>query len=311
MSAVKEVEGKKFEEIVLVCDKQDTFLINAVQKLYPQVSCILRENMGYHNAFQAISNHRSYGKGTLFIMMCGVITALKFSDEPECRQLGCFGRNFRNYSLVEEDADAIFAHLMNYASCLRLEVEANKCDAIIFTELFPPHLVCFELSNIQAHFKTSGHQIQQHSNEVHIQLERELGDALEMFNEWVVQDLDERGFSQCSMGSCFMRSLSNGKVLFDVSFTMNGRTLSRKSFAMRRKRVLKTLSEMLRYGANSDSALEDTKTEVSTEADENEEANSQIDSLERKSIGTVFETLSAQKVSDFDCKAYLSFSNVN
>ncbi|KAK7082824.1 hypothetical protein SK128_019256 [Halocaridina rubra] len=223
----------KLNHIVLLTDMMDMFLQDRLKK-FVKVSFIHRQNLGYHNALHLITDHEWYGKGTLFVMMCGVTTAVRFVKQENCGDF-CWMSLLERYSLVSSKTTDISNHLKESALLLRKDVEENKTDKIIFLGLLPIQLAAFDTYLLGRHFEITGHSVPHLHHRLYSEHQGVLCRSLGIFNKWVEADRNGIGYECWNLvDEPFMYySARYQKMIFTVGTEPDGRVLSYQDFKKR------------------------------------------------------------------------------
>ncbi|XP_063615435.1 uncharacterized protein LOC134788473, partial [Penaeus indicus] len=208
------MEQEKFtlKKIVLICDQQDSLL----SRLHlSHVSILYRNNLDFRFDRGFIETCRSYQKGTLFVMMSGVSTAINLKPDRQCRYFGCLPA-FKRVELQRDTDSRLYQFLVSRAKMLREHIAGNSNKyKVLFTDLLPLQLDVIERSNALSHMRTSGHVIPILPEISYLVENVCLTGAVERFNSWAREDAAAQGFQEWS---CIEK-------IRKPQYASNGRTL--------------------------------------------------------------------------------------
>lgn len=202
------------EKIVLLIDRQDAYLKSFY---YPNVSHIYDNKLNFENAFPMIKKTASVYKNTLFVMLCGTMSALKREINKECHLFLC-KEPLYNYSLQDFRALNPQDHLINEAKALRKKITAmENCD-IIFSGMLPVKIDRAEAYEAERHYSQTGHQVKISSSRCE-GLYNGLCAGLREFNKWAKEDATLLGFPNWSLVDVHTPDVSSAPENSDQYYT--------------------------------------------------------------------------------------------
>lgn len=182
------------EKIVLLIDRQDTYLKSFY---YPNVFHIYDNKLNFGNAFSMIKNNENFNKNTLFVMLCGTMSALKQEINQECHLFLCKELLY-NYFLQDFKAPSLHEHLVSEAKALRERIATLENCNIIFAGLLPVKIERAEAYEAERHYNQTGHKVRVNSNKCE-DLYSGLCAELNKFNKWAKEDAELLGFPNWSL----------------------------------------------------------------------------------------------------------------
>ncbi|KAK8375481.1 hypothetical protein O3P69_008369 [Scylla paramamosain] len=183
------------EKIVLLIDRQDAYLRSFS---FSNVHQIYDPKLNFGNAFDLITKTLpAFQKNTLFVMLCGTMSALRQVINEKCFLFQC-KEPLYNYTLQEFKAPSLDEFLISEAKNLRKNIiEMNNCD-VIFTGVLPVRINCAERYEAAKHYTQTGHQVKLACSR-HDALYAQLCSGLREFNRWAKTDAASKGFPQWSL----------------------------------------------------------------------------------------------------------------
>ncbi|XP_045113224.1 uncharacterized protein LOC123505663 isoform X2 [Portunus trituberculatus] len=190
------------EKIVLLIDRQDAYLKSFS---FSNVHQIYSPKLNFGNAFDMIKTTLPvFPKNTLFVMLCGTMSALRQVINEKCFLLQC-KEPLYNYTLQEFKAPNLGEFLISEAKILRKNImEMNNCD-VIFTGVLPIRINCAETHEATKHYTQTGHQVKLAYSR-HDALYAQLCSGLREFNRWAKTDAASKGFPQWNLVDRFTAS---------------------------------------------------------------------------------------------------------
>lgn len=179
---------------MLLIDRQDAFLKSFY---YPNVLNIYDNKLSFENAFSKIKETQHVYKNTLFVMLCGIMSALKQKINKKCHLFLC-KEPLYSYSMQDFQAPSLQEHLINEAKVLRKKISTMENCAVIFSGILPPRVDLAEAYEAERHYSQTGHQVKI-SNSRCKKLYSGLCAGLKEFNRWAKVDAELLGFPNWSL----------------------------------------------------------------------------------------------------------------
>ena len=181
-------------------------------------------------------------KNTLFVMLCGTMSALRQDINEKCLLLQC-KEPLHNYSLQEFKAPSLKEFLISEAKNLRRNIaELSNCN-VIFSGVLPVRINCAETYEAAKHYTHTGHQVKL-ADCRYDSLYAELCSGLREFNKWAKADIALRGFPKWSLVDMFTTSsVENNTQHFTHPTQTDGVTLTGECMVERRLALKTKLKE--------------------------------------------------------------------
>ncbi|KAG0729795.1 Paternally-expressed 3 protein [Chionoecetes opilio] len=227
------------EKIVLLIDRQDAYLKSFY---YPKVFHIYDAKMNFGNAFDLIKKTNHVFNNTLFVMLCGTMSALRQEINDKCHLHLC-KEPLYNYSMQEFKAPNLHEFLISEANNLRRNImQMNNCD-MIFSGALPVKIHCAEAFEAAKHYHQTGHQVKFSPTRYDFMYD-DLCASLREFNKWAKADAASRGFPQWSLVDMLTKSdVTDSSHHFTHPTQADGVTLTGECIMARRQALIMKLKE--------------------------------------------------------------------
>ena len=225
--------------IVLIFDEQDSYLQGWN---FPNVTCIYSKNFDLCFGHTLVDGRRSPELYTLFVVLGGIKSVVKFVADSECSEMNCKSTLYRVRPTLT-DSVSIFKELVTGALHFRQKImEFSPKHQVIFSGLLPPSLYHIDKYDVDSHYDKCKHKAPLHSKEYFAAMSQVLTDAVIRYNTWAKQDSLAYGLRGWDLETIFTSRFDDNKAFYHI-LEADGQTL-RLSGQEERKAVL---TEVLEY----------------------------------------------------------------